>query len=170
MIIHGVFAVLLALFSLTIGRVTQTKESAPMKIRNVFALIVTDKLFECRDFYVKHFGFTAAFQTTIYIQLSVPSAQGSAFDLALMPPNNPFGEGYREKFNNKGMFLTIEVADAATAYEKLKAEGAPIIANLKNEDWGQRHFLTKDPGGMIIDVVESIEPAAGYYDKYQIKQ
>jgi len=167
--IHNVFALIVVLSSLTVGQFTQKKEAAPMKIKNVFALIVTEKLFECRDFYIKHFGFTVAFQSTIYIQLSVPSEQGSSFDLALMPPNHPFGEDYRGKFNGKGMYLTIEVADAAAAYGKLKAEGAPILYNLKNEDWGQRHFLTKDPGGMTIDIVESIEPAAGYYDKYQVR-
>ncbi len=145
-----------------------------MNVRNVFALITTDKLFECRDFYVKHLGFTVAFQATIYLQLSVPSEGGGSFGLALMPPDNPFGQGYRDVydgsdvFNGRGLFLTIEVADAAVVYAKLKAEDAPIVAALKSEDWGQRHFMTRDPGGTIVDVVESIQPAPGYYDRFQV--
>ncbi len=139
-----------------------------MSVRNVFALITTDKLFECRDFYVNHFGFAVAFESTIYIQLSVPSEEGGSFGLALMPPDQPFWDR-RELFNGDGVVITIEVADAASVYEKLKAEGAPIVQELRSEDWGQRHFLTRDPGGMIVDVVESIEPAPGYYDKYQVR-
>lgn len=139
-----------------------------MKIRNVFSVIATDKLFECRDFYIKHFGFTVAFESTIYIQMSVPSEDGRSFDLALMPGDNPFGEDVRELFNGKGVYFTIEVADAAAVYEKVKADGAPIIRDLKAEEWGQRHCFTRDPGGLTIDVVESIEPAAGYYDQDQV--
>jgi len=140
-----------------------------MQVRNFFTLITTDRLFECRDFYIEHFGFAAAFESTIYIQLTVPSENGASFDLALMPPDHPFGESYRKVFNGEGAYLTFEVADAAAMYKKLKAEGAPIVAELKDEAWGQRHFLTRDPGGVTIDIVESIEPAAGYYDKYQVK-
>lgn len=141
-----------------------------MIIHNLFVLIATDRLFECRDFYIKHFGFTPVFQSTIYIQLSVASDKGGSFELALMPLDHPFGDAYREKFNGKGVYVTIEVDDTAAAYAKLKAAGAPILADLKKEDWGQRHFFTRDPGGTMIDVVESIEPAAGYYDKYQVTQ
>jgi len=141
-----------------------------VKIRNVFSLITTDKLFECRDFYVKHFGFVPTFESTIYIQLTVTSDGGGSFDLALMPLDNPFGEISREKFNGKGMFLTIEVDDAEAAHTQLEAAGVPILGSLKREDWGQRHFYTKDPGGTVVDVVESIEPAPGYYDKYQIEK
>lgn len=139
-----------------------------MKIRDFFALVATEKLFESRDFYVKHFGFAVIFESTIYIQLQIPSEAGGSFSLALMPCDHPFGEAYRERFNGKGVYLTIEVANSAAVHDKLKAEGAPIVQGLKDEDWGQRHFLTQDPGGMTIDIVESIEPAAGYFDRYRM--
>ncbi len=87
-----------------------------------------------------------------------------------MPLDHPFGEAYREKFNGKGLYVTIEVDDAAATHDKLHAAGAPIVTHLKDEAWGQRHFFTQDPGGTLIDVVESIEPAAGYYDRYQVTQ
>ncbi len=133
-------------------------------------MITTGELLACRDFYVRHFGFEVTFQSAIYIQLGIPSESGSSFSLALMPPDHPFGGEFRDPFNGKGRYLTIEVADTAAIYQKLRAEGAPILLDLKREDWGQRHFMTRDPGGVKIDVVESIEPAAGYYDRYQLER
>ncbi len=141
-----------------------------MRIKNFFTLIATDMLVECRDFYVKQFGFIPVFESTIYIQLSVTAENEGSFDLALMPSENPFGEPFGERFNGKGAYITIEVDDAEAAFSEVKASGAPIVADLRDEDWGQRHFMTKDPGGTFVDVVESIDPVAGYYDGYQIAQ
>jgi len=141
-----------------------------MKIKNIFALITTDKLLECRDFYVKHFGFIVIFESTVYIQLRVTAPNGASYEIAFMPPNQIFGGDYRERFNGKGLYLTIEVADAKTAFEKLKSEGVTIIDELKNEPWGQNHFLVKDPNGTTVDVSEPTEPTPGWYDQYQIKK
>ena len=34
------------------------------------------------------------------------------------------------------------------------------------EPWGQRRFMVQDPSGFLVDVVEQIEPAAGFWDQY----
>ncbi len=46
---------------------------------------------------------------------------------------------------------------------------APIVRLVKDEGWGQRHFVDRDPHGTIVDVVQSIDSAPGYYDQYQVK-
>jgi uncharacterized glyoxalase superfamily protein PhnB len=148
---------------------TNTKPTKNMKVQDLFTLICTDKLIECRDFYVKHFEFEVAFQSTIYIQLTIKSDNGSSFSLALMPPDNPFTKEFKDVYKGKGAYVTIQVADTKKLYEQLKKEGLSFITPVRDELWGQRHFVTKDPNGTIIDVVENIEPAKGFYDKYQIK-
>lgn len=140
-----------------------------MRVEDVFVLICTDKMIECRDFYMEHFGFEVDFASTIYIQLKVATDSGGGFSIAFMPPDHPFGDGFREVFSGKGAYITIRVDDAQQVYERVKARGAPIIGELKDEKWGQRHFLTMDPNGTFVDVVEAIVPAEGYYDKYQLK-
>ena len=42
--------------------------------------------------------------------------------------------------------------------------GAPIRYPLTDEPWGQRRFMTVDPSGILLDVVEQIEPAPGFWD------
>jgi uncharacterized glyoxalase superfamily protein PhnB len=60
------------------------------------------------------------------------------------------------------------VADAAAAFAQLSSGGAPIIHPLTDEPWGQRRFMTRDPAGVLVDVVQQIEPAAGFWDRYLI--
>lgn len=52
--------------------------------------------------------------------------------------------------------VTVEVEDASAAYERALAQGLPIELELRREDWGQLHFITRDPGGVAVDVVEVI--------------
>ncbi len=141
-----------------------------MKVQDVFALFITDKMKECKDFYIKHFGFETTFETTIYLQLNVPSGDKKSFSLAFMPTTHPFGVIGSQAFNGHGLMLTIQVADTAELYQKIKAENAEIVHPLTVEDYGQRRFTLRDPAGTLVDVVQSIEPKVGYYDRYQVKK
>ena len=67
------------------------------------------------------------------------------------------------------MILTVEVSDAANVFERFSAAGAPIVHPLTDEDWGQRRFMTRDPAGVLVDIVQQIEPKAGYWDQYMTK-
>jgi hypothetical protein len=37
---------------------------------------------------------------------------------------------------------------------------------LRSEDFGQRHFITSDPNGVLIDVIKVIPPSAEYASQY----
>jgi hypothetical protein len=116
--------VVLFLLIATFSAFSQTNSKIPqkMKVQDLFVLLCTDKLIECRDFYVKHFGFEVVFQSTIYIQLSIKSDSGTAFSLALMPPDNPFTKEFKDVYQGKGAYVTIQVEDTKKLYEQLKKE------------------------------------------------
>jgi DNA gyrase inhibitor GyrI len=71
-------------------------------------------------------------------------------------------------FDGRGVLITIQVTDAAQACDRLKACGVPIVYDLKDEAWGQRRFVTRDPGGALnlVDVVQQTEPQPGYWERY----
>jgi uncharacterized glyoxalase superfamily protein PhnB len=83
-----------------------------------------------------------------------------------MAPNHPSQPPGPEVFNGKGMFLTLQVADAAVEFERLKKAGVTIAYSVKDERWGQRRFGLFDPAGMWVDVVQQMEPVPGFWDKY----
>jgi uncharacterized glyoxalase superfamily protein PhnB len=64
------------------------------------------------------------------------------------------------------MILTVQVEDAAEAHAKAVAAGAVAIYGPADEPWGQRRFMLRDPAGVMIDVVEQIQPAEGYWARY----
>jgi uncharacterized glyoxalase superfamily protein PhnB len=86
--------------------------------------------------------------------------------LGLMSPDHPTQPPGPDTFGGKGMIVTVQVEDATDAFASLKRSGAPIVYGLHDEPWGQRRFMTRDPGGVLVDVVEQTEPAEGCWEKY----
>ncbi len=85
-----------------------------------------------------------------------------------MTPDHPSAPPGSENFNGIGICLELEVQDATATYNDLKAQGLDITYPLTNEPYGQRRFGFSEPSGLWVDIVEQIEPAAGYWDKYML--
>jgi uncharacterized glyoxalase superfamily protein PhnB len=62
--------------------------------------------------------------------------------------------------------LNFEVPDAAAEYERLREAGVRIVQPLRDEYFGQRHFIGVDPGGVMIDVIEEIPPSPEIAEQY----
>ena len=48
----------------------------------------------------------------------------------------------------------------------MQAAGLPILRTLRDEPFGQRHFITADPNGVLIDVIKPIPPSEEFLSQY----
>lgn len=135
-----------------------------MRIQEFYPVIVTEKLVESRDFYVRWFGFQAAFESSWFIYLV--SQQNSSISMAFINPQHPSSPPDPAEFNGSGMFLTLQVEDVAAMYQQLLQAGLSISYPVRDEPWGQRRFGVQDPIGIWVDVVQQIDPAPGFWDPY----
>jgi uncharacterized glyoxalase superfamily protein PhnB len=51
------------------------------------------------------------------------------------------------------MVLTLQVDDVEEAYARAQRHGAEILLHLRDEEYGQRHFLVVDPNGLLLNVM-----------------
>jgi catechol 2,3-dioxygenase-like lactoylglutathione lyase family enzyme len=135
-----------------------------MQLQDAYPIIVTNKLTECRDFYAHWLGFRVVFEASWFIYMA--SADDRPYGIAFMAGDHPSQPPGPETFSGKGMFLTLQVADAAAEYERLRHAGLPIEYPLRDEPWGQRRFGLHDPAGTWVDIVQQTEPMPGFWDKY----
>jgi len=144
-----------------------------MKVKNLFPIVVTSKLGEARDFYVQHFGFRVVFEADWYVQIHGPRGDSAPpVELAFMVPHvESQPEPLHAAFSGAGVILTIEVEDANAVHSKLSEAGVlkDLVIGLRDEPWGQRHFLFRDPAGTLLDVVQSIPPSSEYTAAYSAK-
>jgi uncharacterized glyoxalase superfamily protein PhnB len=83
-----------------------------------------------------------------------------------MAPDHPSRPPGPETFSGDGVLLTLQVSDAAAEFERLQTLGVRADHQLTEEPWGQRRFGVRDPAGVWVDVVEQIEPAPGFWERY----
>lgn len=135
------------------GAVPELKGQTTMKLN---AGIITKKLSETKEFYTGKLGFTVIFENEFYLLLQTP---GGSDQISFLVPDHPTQRPvFQSAFAGKGVYLTIEVENADTEYKRVKALGIPIEIELRNEEWGDRHFAIKDPNGIGIDIVTYTKP------------
>lgn len=49
--------------------------------------------------------------------------------------------------------LSVEVEDVDAVYEQVRASGAEIVHDLRDEEWGVRRFFVRDPEGRVVNVL-----------------
>lgn len=131
---------------------------------DTYPLITVKTLKDSRDFFVASFGMSVVFEASWVVMLA--RTEGGPVVLGLMTRDHPSVPPGPEEFDGKGMIVTFQVDDAEAEHKRLQAAGAPITYGLATEPWGQKRFMLRDPSGVLVDVVEQIEPAAGFWDKY----
>lgn len=134
-----------------------------MKTTSYYPVIMTANVAATAAFYVEHFRFTPLFESDWYVHLQ--SAEDESVNLAVL-------DGDHETIPAKGrgrvggLLLNFEVEDPDAEYDRARKAGLPILLELRDEDFGQRHFITSDPNGVLIDIIKPIPPSAEFAAQY----
>lgn len=129
-----------------------------MHTQSLYPLFQVADVAASARFYETHFGFTRIFDSDWYVQLRATADH--PFEIALISSDHDsIPEPARGPSRN--VILSLYVADAAAEHERLAAAGVIIVQPLRDEVFGQRHFIAVDPDGILVDIITPIEPAAG---------
>lgn len=135
-----------------------------MKISQFYPVLMVSDVAAVAAFYRMHFGFKPLFTLDWYVHLQ--SVDEPAINLAILDAGHEtIPEGFRGRTAG-GMLLNFEVEDVDAVHARLLAQGLPMLLELRVEDFGQRHFITQDPAGTLIDVITPIPPSAEFLDAY----
>lgn len=134
-----------------------------MELKSSYPVICTDKILESKSFYTRLFNFEPTFVDDWYVSLR--SKSNPEYELAFLDSTHPsLPEAYRVK--SSGTLLNLEVEDVRSEYERLKNEELNIVLPLREEQWGQIHFILEDPNGILIDIIENIEAGEEFKEAY----
>lgn len=136
-----------------------------MNLSSFYPVIMTEQIEASRDFYTQHFGFDITFDSDWYVSLRREGER--PYELALLDSTHPtIPEGYRQPV--RGLLLNFEVDDVDAEYKRLvEGAGLPVKLALRSEEFGQRHFITADPSGVLIDVITEIPPSGEYVEAFK---
>lgn len=125
-----------------------------MAFSRLLTNLCADDLIASRDFYVELLGCTVKYDSDWYVQLG-----SGQLELGIIRRDH---ELVPSAFQTQptGMYITFVVPDVDATYEKARAMQLEILQTPRDEFYGQRRFLTRDPSGCLIDICSPIGAGA----------
>ena len=132
-------------------------------MNSLFPDICSNAIEESKEFYMSLLGFEPVFAIDWYVQLRSPNDKNLqiAFvrqDHASVPA------GFRH--SPRGVIVTVEMDDVDAVYKHARRLSCEIVLELRDEVWGQRHFMVRDPNGLLLDLVQMIEPTQEFLETH----
>ena len=106
------------------------------------------------EFLARHVGYTVAMQADGFVSLNHPDGGPNVIYLRTGLPT--FKPAHRAGSAGDGLLLAVVVDDVDTAYETVRAAGAPAVTAPETEPWGERYCQFEDPNGIIVQFVQWI--------------
>ena len=134
-----------------------------MKTTSYYPVIQVRDVQASARFYVENLNFRAVFDTDWYVHLQ--SKDDECVNLAILKfDHETIPETARHP--TQGLILNFEVSDPDIWFDRANKAKLPILKELCDEDFGQRHFITQDYDGILIDIIKPIPPSAEYSADY----
>lgn len=136
-------------------------------MNSLFPAICSNAIEESKEFYVSLLGFKPVFAIDWYVQLQSPTDKN--LQLAFVRQDHAsVPAGFQQ--SPRGVIVTVEMDDVDTVYKRARRLGHEMVLELRDEAWGQRHFMVRDPNGLLLDLVQIIEPQQEFLEAYGLAQ
>ena len=128
-----------------------------MTMTSLYPVLMSRQVTETAAFYRDTLDLTVTYEAGDYV-----SMRSGAFELAILAhDHHSIPAGYH--MVPAGLILNFEVDDVDPLHQRLA--GRPevtIVQVLRDEPFGQRHFIVGAPEGVLLDIIQPIEPAAAF--------
>lgn len=135
-----------------------------MKTTSYYPVIMTRDVAATATFYTEHLGFRPVFTADWYVHLQ--SQADTNVNLAILDADHDTIPQAGRGHTATGLLLNFEVEDVDAVYGRMLQAGLPILLPLRDEAFGQRHFITADPNGVMLDIITPIAPSAEFAAQY----
>jgi catechol 2,3-dioxygenase-like lactoylglutathione lyase family enzyme len=109
-------------------------------IRRAVPNIRSDRPAETREFFVDLLGFEVAMDIGWVVTVASPA--NPAIQVNVISNEDPSAPG-----------ISVEVPDVDAVHARAVEQGLEIAYSLRDEDWGVRRFMLREPSGTLVNVV-----------------
>jgi catechol 2,3-dioxygenase-like lactoylglutathione lyase family enzyme len=102
--------------------------------------IRSDRPAETRDFFVNLLGFEVAMDMGWIATVASPA--NASVQISIVGNDDPAAPG-----------ISVEVADVDAVHAKAVEQGLEIAYSLRDEEWGVRRFMLREPSGTLVNIL-----------------
>lgn len=132
-----------------------------MSVTSFYPVLMSNDVATAAAFYRDSIGFEVTYDSDWYVSMRL-----DAYELAILAyDHETVPEGHRAP--PRGVIVNLEVDDVDAVHDRLTRQMKldPVLA-IRNEDFGQRHFIVAAPDGVLLDIIQPIPPTAEYAGAY----
>lgn len=133
-----------------------------MKITSTYPVLAVSDVASSQQFFETLFGFEAGYVSDWYVHLNHPSNANASVALVQKNHETVPASG---RVAASGLLINFEVEDVDAEYARL-SQHAEVLLPLRDEAFGQRHFIVRGPEGVMVDVIKPIPPSAEFAAQY----
>ena len=111
-----------------------------MTIRRAVPNLRSERAAESRDFFVDLLGFEVAMDLDWVMTLTSP--ENPTAQVTIISNDDPAAPG-----------ISIGVDDVDAVHARALELGLEVAYELRDEEWGVRRFMLREPGGTMVNVV-----------------
>ncbi|MDO4887249.1 MAG: VOC family protein [Actinomycetaceae bacterium] len=130
-----------------------------MPATSFYPVLMSGDVRAAASFYRETVGFEVTFESDWYASLRL-----GAFELAILARDHetiPDGYGALPQ----GVIVNLEVDNVDDLHQRL-CKRVEVIQPLRNEAFGQRHFIVAAPDGVLLDIIQPVPPSGEYVSAY----
>lgn len=135
------------------------------QLNSYYPVICASKGTELARFFRDELGYQTVFDSDWYWHLSLPETP--EVNVAIVDcHHSSIPESYRKPV--QGVLLNFEMENVRDFYQHAKKQNWDILLELRDEEWGQRHFIIATPEpGVMLDLIEVIPPSDTFMEYYK---
>jgi catechol 2,3-dioxygenase-like lactoylglutathione lyase family enzyme len=111
-----------------------------MTISRAVPNIRSERPAESRDFFVDLLGFEVAMDLGWVVTVASPA--NPSVQVTIVGNDDPAAPG-----------ISVEVADVDAVHARALERGLEIVYPLRDEEWGVRRFMLREPSGTVVNVL-----------------
>lgn len=135
------------------------------RVTSYYPVLMTADVPSTVHFWQTHFGFKPLFVSDWYVHLQMDGQDG--VNLAVLNHSHDTLPPQARGASAGGLLINFEVEDVDAVHARLVTAGLPVLLSLRDEAFGQRHFITQDPNGVLIDLIQPIAPSDEFAAQYE---
>ncbi len=132
-----------------------------MTTTSIYPVLMTTDVAATARFYTDLLGMEPTFTSDWYVSL-----RHGPWELALLDAGHTTIPESHRGAPAQGVLVNVEVDDVDSVHARAVAAGHHVALPLRDEDFGQRHFIVAAPDGALVDVITPIAPSREYAEQY----
>jgi predicted enzyme related to lactoylglutathione lyase len=126
-----------------------------MKVIRIVPNVSSDDFTACRNFYTTLFDLEVSVELDDWYLQLMPASDPRC-NIGFVKPDSELFAGRERSSGPCGVVVTVHVDDVDEAYERANRLGAEVVAGIRDEKHGQRHFVVVDPSGLLVNVMSPL--------------